>query len=139
VDNIKILTNVEPACEAVVCLYKDAGWWSDDWGVEFIPAMIKGSFCFATAYDGNEVVGMGRAISDGVSDAYIQDIIVLKDYRRRGIGAGIVKALTAFLEARGIDWIALVGEPGTEPFYMKCAFRKMRGYIPMKYDMPGSK
>jgi len=44
-------------------------------------ALVRSSFAFAIAVhrESGATVGMGRAISDGVSDAYIQDLIVLPD------------------------------------------------------------
>ncbi len=54
-----------------------------------LPRLIRGSFLFAVAVDRKtgHAVGMGRVISDGVSDGYIQDLVVLPEYRKTGIGA----------------------------------------------------
>ena len=65
---------------------------------------------------------MGRALSDNVSDAYIQDIAVSPAFRKHGIGGEIVRTIIAELRRRGVDWIALVGEPGTERFYRELGF-----------------
>lgn len=121
----------------VAALYKDAGWWRDDYDEDFIPAMIAGSFRFAAAYDDGRLVGMGRAISDGVSDAYIQDVVVLGEYRGRGIGVRLVGLLTDSLHAAGIDWIGLIGEPGTGDFYRRLGFEDMPGYLPMRMEGGG--
>ena len=55
---------------------------------------------------------MGRAISDGISDAYIQDLTVRHDCRNRGIGKMILKALLERLHADGIAWIGLICRTG---------------------------
>ena len=121
--------------EDVVRLYKAAGWWEKHYVAEaFIPPMVKNSACFAGAFDGEHMVGMGRAVSDNVSDAYIQDIVVLPEYRGQGIGGKIVKVLISELKARGVDWIGLVGEPGTGEFYARLGFKPLKGFIPMKLD-----
>jgi spermidine synthase len=80
------------------------------------------------------MIGMGRAISDGISDAYIQDVVVLKSWRKKGIGGEIIKEIVKRLKESEIDWIALIGEPGTEKFYSGLGFKKMQSYIPMKLD-----
>ncbi len=55
---------------------------------------------------------MGRAISDGVSDAYIQDLVVLPEYRGKGIGRKILRSVLAACREHGIGWIALIAEGG---------------------------
>lgn len=81
-------------------------------------------------------IGMGRVLSDGVSDGYIQDLVVLPGYRKSGIGRMITSALLAACRAKGLSWIGLIAEPGSERFYLPLGFRRMRGYIPLLYD-PG--
>ena len=78
------------------------------------PGIIRGSLVFIVAVDRNsgKAVGMGRAISDGVSDAYIQDLVVLPDYRGRGIGKAILRKILAVCREHGIGWIALIAEGG---------------------------
>ncbi len=129
---LEVVDFVKP--EAVVDLYMDAGWWEEGWSEEVIPAMVKGSFRFLALFAGNELVGMGRALSDGVSDAYIQDIVVRSDYRGQGWGKKIVARLVKELRACGIDWIGLIGAPGTESFYEKLKFSEMPKFVPMKYQ-----
>ena len=128
---IRIITSA--SMEEVVSLYKCAGWWEDHYIAEaFIPGMVKNSTCFAGAFDHDRMIGMGRAVSDNVSDAYIQDIVVLNEYRGQGIGGEIVKVLIRELKAKGIDWIGLIGEPGTEEFYARLGFETLKGFVPMK-------
>ena len=63
----------------IVALYRAGGWWKDEYDPAEVPRLISGSFAFVVAADKNtgRAVGMGRVISDGVSDAYIQDLVVL--------------------------------------------------------------
>ena len=111
---LEVVTSVRP--EAVVDLYMDAGWWEEGWSEDVIPAMVANSFRFVALFDGSELVGMGRALSDGVSDAYIQDIVVRTDYRGQGWGKKIVSRLVKELRAVGIDWIGLVARRAPKPF-----------------------
>jgi spermidine synthase len=86
---IRIIKDSSPNDIAdVVRLYQEAGWWDDAYGTDFIEKIIKDSSCFAAVFENNQMIGMGRAISDGSSDAYIQDVTVLKAKRGRGIGKG---------------------------------------------------
>lgn len=121
--------------EEIVELYKAAGWWQESPEARaVIPSMIRGSLCFmvARSLDGR-IVGMARVISDGFSDAYIQDVVVLEKYRRRGVGRELVRRLTQFCVARKIAWIGLVAEPGTQGLYEELGFGPLVGYQPMLY------
>ena len=114
--------------EEMTELYRQAGWLAPEESGAFIPRAMAGSTVALGVFDGSRLIGMGRAVSDGVSDAYIQDNAVSPDYRKRGIGGEIVRHIVAALRARGIDWIGLVGEPGTEHFYEELGFTRKPGY-----------
>ena len=119
----------------LIVLYKDAGWWSEENdGVdpEFIQKIVDGSFCFAVAYLDSEIIGMGRAISDGVSDAYIQDVVVLSQHRGKGIGIKIMDTIIDFLKGNGIGWISLISEPKAVSFYDRYGFKVMKDYVPFR-------
>lgn len=117
-------------------LYQDAGWWQDSYKTSdaFLRRIPEKSALFAGAFCEKKLIGMGRALSDLCSDAYIQDIAVLSDYRKLGIGTLIVTFLIRELKKRGVDWIGLIGEPGTGPFYEKLGFRQMQDHIPFKLE-----
>jgi GNAT superfamily N-acetyltransferase len=124
----------EAPTEAIVALYRAAGWWRDGRDEpEQIAALVRGSFRFVVAREGDgRVVGMGRAIADGVSDAYIQDVVVLPERRGHGVGAQIIRRLVDECECSGVLWIALIAEPGTTAFYTRLGFQALEGYVPMR-------
>ena len=118
--------------EDVIELYKDAGWWEEGWSRDAAKTMISGSFRFAGLFRDGQLVGMGRALSDGVSDAYIQDVVIRSDLREQGWGLHLVPLLITELKSAGIDWIGLIGVPGSENFYRKLGFSVMKDFVPMK-------
>ncbi len=120
----------------IVELYKAGGWWKDNYNPSGLNNLIKGSFAFAVAVDkiSGKAIGMGRVISDGVSDAYIQDLVVLSEYRDQGIGRQIVKTLLDHCLSKGILWIGLIAEPGQDGFYSNMGFKNMSNYVPMKFQ-----
>lgn len=128
---ISIVKQADP--EAILSLYRHAGWWQTDENPAYlrqVERIIAETFCFVVAKDGSELIGMGRAISDGVSDAYIQDVMVHSDYRGRGIGKAIIAMLLEHLQANKLQWIGLISEPGYERFYESLGFARMEGYTP---------
>ena len=113
-------------------IYRQEGWWhldADD--PDLVRGIIRGSHCFVLAVEEDLVVGMGRAISDGVSDAYIQDVAVLESHKGQGIGSQIVAQLTARLLADGLNWIGLIAERGGYGFYERLGFETMPNATPM--------
>lgn len=120
----------------VVALYKAGGWWERSDRPATANRIISGSYAFAVALDPEtgKAVGMGRVMSDGVSDAYIQDVVVLPGHRRRRVGMKIVTALRDHCLGRGIKWIALVAQAGTEDFYGKLGFKPMKSHTPMRHE-----
>ncbi len=115
----------------ITALYRMAGWWTKNDDPDLVARIISGSHFFMAAVDEGEIVAMGRAISDGASDAYIQDVAVKKGYRRCGIGAGIIEKLVENLYADGIRWIGLIAEKGSREFYSGLGFEIMPESAPM--------
>ena len=125
--------------DEIVALYKAAGWWKDSYDKAGIPQLIVGSFVFAVAVDKKteKAIGMGRVLSDGVSDAYIQDLVILPPYRGENIGKKLVHALVDHCLSKGILWIGLIAEPGSSQFYTNLGFKPMEHYAPMLYTREG--
>lgn len=120
----------------IVDLYKAGGWWKEYMDPSKIKIMIGGSFLFAVAIDisTGRAIGTGRVISDGIADAYIQDLIVLPGWRRMGVGKMILSALLEGCKSRSISWIGLIAQPGTEEFYGSLGFMPMKGHMPMLFQ-----
>lgn len=131
----KIFRVAEPGMvNDIITLYEAGGWWDCESKPEIIPEMVKGTFIFLGAQDINgRLVGMGRAISDGVSDAYIQDVVVLEEFRGYGIGGTIISTLTRLCMDKGLLWIGLVAEPDTESFYEHLGFKPLAGHTPLRF------
>ena len=113
-------------------LYRLAGWWMDEAeNPSLVAGIVAGSHCFLVARQAQTIIAMGRAISDRISDAYIQDVTVDPAFRGQGIGSRMVAALVARLEADGIGWIGLIAERKTHPFYRPLGFSPMADSVPM--------
>ncbi len=121
--------------DAIADLYRAGGWWKEEWNPAGLPSLIRGSFAFAVAVESStgRTVGMGRVISDGVSDGYVQDLVVHPNYRDRDIGTMILSALLKECTSAGVTWIALIAEPETEAFYAMSGFQRMEGHTPMRW------
>lgn len=119
--------------EPIVELYRAGGWWREDMDPSRLPELISGSYLFAVAVDipTGKSIGMGRVISDGIADAYIQDVVVLPQWRKKGVGKMIISALIEGCKFRSISWIGVIAQPGSEKLYRSLGFVPMEGHVPM--------
>ncbi len=74
-------------------------------------------------FDDQQLIGFGRAISDGIIQAAVYDVAVLPSYQGHGIGKMMIEKLVASLP--GCNFI-LYASPGKEAFYEKLRFRRMK-------------
>lgn len=74
----------------------------------------------------DELVGMGRLVGDGAMYWYLQEIIILPNFQRKGIGTMIVEHLVDYAKANSITGkfttIGGVSAKGKERFYEKMGF-----------------
>jgi spermidine synthase len=115
-------------------LYRNEGWWSEPQDtLEKIVGIISGSHCFVLAVGQKPemILGMGRAISDRASDAYVQDVVVRPEFRKQGIASSILNRIVTRLQNDGMTWIGLIAQEGTRPFYDMLGFSVMPGAQPM--------
>ena len=79
----------------VLSLYRSVGWrvYADN------PAMVKaafaGSLLVLGAFVQDELIGLIRAVGDGVSILYIQDVLVAPEHQRKGVGRRLLQAMLA--------------------------------------------
>ena len=112
-------------------LYRAAGWWDEADTPAKIRRMIQGSHCFLVARADGKAVGMGRALGDRASDAYLQDVFVLPEHRGRGVGAALVERLKRRLLTDGIHWIGLIATGTAPALYRRLGFASMERHTPM--------
>jgi len=125
----------DPTAEEILritALYRQADWWPDNAeDPSLVARIISGSHCFVIAETSGVIVGMGRVISDGASDAYIQDVTVDVPLRGGGIGTRIVQMLIHRLRKDGLTWIGLIAERNSHEFYQQLGFKIMPDAMPL--------
>ena len=83
------------------------------------------SFFHIAVYDEDQLVGYVDSVSNGVTDAYIQDLIVRSDYQGKGIGTDLMKKMIASLKEKHIYMISVIFEESLKPFYDRFGFNTM--------------
>ncbi|MCK9276087.1 MAG: GNAT family N-acetyltransferase [Syntrophales bacterium] len=106
---------------AVVRVIREAGL--STYSAECTQRAFEHSYVVVFVLNGSELIGTGRALSDGACQAVIYDIAVLPKWQGRGIGKRIMESI---LEKTDGQNRLLYASPGKEGFYEKFAFRRMR-------------
>lgn len=88
-----------------------------------IEQALQKSWYTVSAYEGEELVGSGRIVSDSVLYAMIYDLIVRPSHQNRGIGTAILQRLLRRCKNAGIREIQLFCAKGKSGFYGKRGFR----------------
>ncbi|MBQ3848816.1 MAG: GNAT family N-acetyltransferase [Clostridia bacterium] len=92
-DKICLRDYTEFCLDEILNLYQSVGWTNYVERKSMLEKAYKNSLCVIGAYAGDRLIGIIRAVGDGFSIVFIQDIIVLPEYRRRGIGTRLIKAI----------------------------------------------
>ncbi|HFR3814625.1 TPA: GNAT family N-acetyltransferase [Streptococcus suis] len=83
--------------QAVLDLYASVDWTGYTSRPEMLEKALEHSLLVLAAFDGDRLVGLLRAVGDGYSIIFIQDILVLPAYQRQGIGRNLLEqAVTHF-------------------------------------------
>jgi len=102
-------------------IYNSVGW------TKHTEAIIKQVFeasnirVFATI--NGKVIGFGRAMSDGVFNAAIYDVIVHPDFQKHGIARQIMQHLLDRL--CNVSCVHLISTTGNEDFYGKMGLKRL--------------
>lgn len=91
--NIEIKEEVIPSSEQLLHLYKDVGWTAYTDEPEVLKKAINNCLKVWTAWDGEQLVGLARVVGDGYTILYIQDILILENYQRQGIGSKLLQLI----------------------------------------------
>ena len=127
-DNIQYSETRELPLESILALYRGNEWSSAE-KPELLRKALLNSHSLVTAWDGQILVGLGNAISDGHLVVYYPHLLVLPEYQGRGIGTRLMQMLAARYE--GFHQQALLADGRAIDFYRKCGFVRAGKTEPM--------
>lgn len=116
------------AVEELVSLYSGVGWTAYTNSPEMLGAAIAGSSYVVTARYGGRLVGLARALSDGATICYLQDVLVLPEHQRTGVGRALVEAVLGHYPAVRQKVLLTDDEPGQRAFYESLGYAEIRDY-----------
>ena len=91
---IRYVENPNNTVEEVMPLYEAVGWTNYTQKPEMLEAAYKNSLhVLAALNDEGKLVGILRAVGDGASILFIQDILVYPEYQHQGIGTKLLQQI----------------------------------------------
>ncbi len=118
-----ITTEKLPEASELLRLFLQTSW-ANDRSIEGIELLLCNTTTYVVVRDNNQLIGFGRALSDGVYRAMLDDIVVEATYRRQGIGKIIVEQLLDQLT--DVEHVFLNTKPDLESFYKAYGFIKSK-------------
>jgi len=118
-ERVQIVTDRVPATAEVIGLLRTVGWDLRASEPASLERAIGGTVEFATAWDGERLVGTARSITDGGQNALIATVVVHPGYQAMGVGEQMMQLLT---DGRDLVRFSLASAPGVEGWYRKLGF-----------------
>ena len=108
--------------DAIHHFISELSYWGRGRSREKVLATIAGSRRVVGLYgrDGAQV-GFGRAVSDGVTVAYLADVYVLEAHRGRGLGLALVREIVEGGGAPDVHWLLHTAD--AQGLYEQLGFR----------------
>jgi len=114
--------------EGIIELYKANNWSSAEKPTELYNALIN-SNSLITAWNGNKLVGLGNAISDGYLVVYYPHLLVHPNYQGKGIGKMIMDKMQE--KYKDFHMQMLTADGKAIDFYKKLGFVRAGKTEPM--------
>lgn len=107
----------------ILHLYSSVGWTEYTKDMPALSRGYKNSLCILAAYDDdNTLMGIIRAVGDGATIVFIQDILVAPLYQRQGVGTALLKELLIrYSHVRQIE-LTTDNTHKTQAFYKSSGF-----------------
>lgn len=124
------------SAEEILPLYNSVGWANYTRDPAMLQKAYENSLLTLAARDGERLIGIVRTVGDGASVVFVQDLLVLPQYQRQGIGTALLREVLARFS--GVYQLHLLTDntPQTTAFYRSlglvkaedigcCAFTKI--------------
>ena len=116
--------------EQIEELFKSVKWHSANYPSRLYKALCHSSTVI-TAWEGERLVGLARALDDGELVAYIKYVLVHPDYQGQGIAGNLIE----LLKEKYKDYLYIDGMPDENknvPFYVKHGFTVLEEGAPIQ-------
>lgn len=119
--NIKIKETREIPQDQLLEIYRLNGWSSAEKPQELFNALTN-SHSLLSAWNGEKLVGVANAISDGHLVVYYPHLLIHPEYQGKGIGRMLMATMVE--RYRNFHQQMLTADGNAIDFYEKCGFEK---------------
>jgi ribosomal protein S18 acetylase RimI-like enzyme len=114
-----------PSAEEYLALNLSVGWRKTSDRLAIEKALSNSTICLC-ALQGDRIVAFVRVIGDGSITFYIQDLIVIPECQRKGIGRKLMQAVMDFIKtnAAPVAYVGLMAAVNVEGFYRPWGFTR---------------
>lgn len=107
-------------------VFKSVGWSKNKKEASKIARAYKNADIFISAWDGKELVGIVRAITDKEYNGVIFGLAIKKEYQRKGIGKEMIKR--CINKYPKIKWF-IIANKKSKQFYPKVGFKLSKYFL----------
>lgn len=123
---IKYQTRKEFEVEQIRDLFLSVNWDSGKYPEKIVKG-LRNSSSVISAWDGNRLIGLVRALDDGETVAFLHYLLVNPEYQGMHVGTELMKRILEKYE----DYLyvkIMPSDPNTIPFYERFGFKQYRNY-----------
>jgi len=124
-EGIFIRSFIEGDFTAIQKLYEAEGWMTAIKRPEDSLQAWKNSTIALVAVEGENIVGLIRALTDGEVTTYIAELLTDRDYRGKGLGKALIDACHSLYPHARLD---LLSTEAADEFYISNGFKESRGF-----------
>ena len=121
-ENVEIREYTDVDMDVILALYSSVGWTNYTNNPSMLESSYHNSLKTLAAWSGDKLLGIIRAVGDGFSIVYIQDIIVFPEYQRQGIGRKLIMSLDELYSKVYQKVLMTDNTEKTIKFYESCGF-----------------
>lgn len=130
--NIQYKTGLTPTTAAIIEVYDSSGINRPTKDIQRITDMYTNSNLILTAWDGDLLVGISRALTDFHYCCYLSDLAIRKEYQKLGIGKELVRLTKEALGPRCM--LLLLAAPTAMEYYPKIGMDKLDNAFMIKRE-----
>jgi GNAT superfamily N-acetyltransferase len=99
-------------------------YWAPEVPLEIVRRSLEHSLCFG-AFAGERQIGFARVITDRTTFAYLADVFVLEEWRRRGVSKFLMRCIRAHPELQNLRrWMLATAD--AHGLYRQFGFQELR-------------
>ena len=126
--SITIKNTKEIPVDSIIAVFKSSGIHRPTDDRSRIEKMFKAAYLVLSAWEGDQLVGIARSLTDFCYCCYLSDLAVHKDYQNKGIGKALLEATRVAIGPQSM--LLLVAAKQAKGYYQKIGMQLLdRAFI----------